>query len=60
MSGDGFTLGTVLYLPDFTNTGSHWEILAMSGGDHTVRVTITLIRLLNPTDAPNAMYLKAK
>lgn len=33
-SGDGFSPGTVLYLPDFTGTGSQWKILAVSGGNY--------------------------
>ena len=55
-SGEGFTRGTVLYLPDFTNTGSHWETFAVSGGDHTVRVTITPIPLSIPADALDTVY----
>ena len=53
-SGDGFTPGTVLYLPDFTNTGSHWEIFA--SGDDTVHVTVTPIPLSLPADTQDAIY----
>ena len=55
-SGEGFAPGTVLYFPDFTGTGSHWEILSVSGGDDTVRVTVTPIPLSLPDDAPDAVY----
>ena len=55
-SGEGFTPGAVLYLPDFTGTGSHWEILSVSGNDDTVRVTVTPIPLSIPVDAPDAVY----
>ena len=54
-AGEGYASGTVLYLPDFTGTGSHWEILAVSGGDDTVRVTVTPIPLSYPSDAPDAV-----
>ena len=52
-AGRGFIPGTVLYLPDFTGIGSHWEILAVQG---EVRVTVTPIALSHPTDAPDAVY----
>ncbi|MBR3016123.1 MAG: hypothetical protein IKH57_03410 [Clostridia bacterium] len=55
-SGEGFAPGTVLYLPDFTGIGSHWEILSVSGGDDYVRVTVTPIPLSLPDDTPDAVY----
>lgn len=54
--GRGYVPGATLYLPDFTGTGSHWEVLAVSGGDDTVLVTVTPIPLSRPSDAPDAVY----
>ena len=55
-SGDGFNRGTVLYLPDFTKIGGYWDLLAVSGGDDTVRVTITPIPLSIPAEETDAVY----
>ena len=51
---EDFSPGTVMYLPDFTGTGSRWEVLAVSLDDEIVRVTITPIPLSEPKDAPDA------
>lgn len=52
-AGKGFVPGSVLYLPDFTGTGCHWETLAVQG---EVRVTVTPVALSRPADAPDAVY----
>lgn len=53
---DGFSRGTVVYLPDFAGTGSQWGILAVTGGDEFVQVTVTPIALSSPADAPDAVH----
>ena len=55
LSRDGFTPGAVMYLPDFTGTGSRWDVLAVSGDDETVRVTVQPAALSEPADAPDAV-----
>ncbi len=52
-AGRGYVPGATLYLPDFTGTGSQWEILAIQG---EVSVTVTPIALSHPADAPDAVY----
>ena len=54
---EDFSPGAVMYLPDFTGTGSHWEVLAVSLDDEIVRVTITPIPLSEPKDAPDAVFV---
>ena len=44
-TGDGFASGTVMYIPDFTGSGSRWEILAVSGDNDIVYVTVIPIAL---------------
>ncbi len=54
---EAFSPGAVIYLPDFTGTGSRWEILATSHDDEVVRVTITPIPLSEPKDTPDAVIV---
>ena len=54
---EDFSPGAVMYLPDFTGSGSRWEVLAVSHDDKVVRVTITPIPLSEPKDAPDAVFV---
>ena len=54
--GEGYVPGAALYLPDFTGTGSQWEILGVHGN---IDVTVTPIALSRPADAPDAVYTYA-
>ncbi len=51
--GEGFVSGTVLYLPDYTGSGSHWEILSVSD---TLRAAVTPVPLSHAAEAPDAVY----
>lgn len=53
--GAGFSPGTVIYLPDFTGTGSHWGIL--SEPDWLVRAVIAPVAQSAPSDNTEAITM---